>query len=97
VPGGALGRALRWIAEQAAFLAVLLVIAAAFGYLIANPGRWGRVSGLLAAAVLLAGGLRATLPTHRAGLLAVRGRWLDTACLLALGGLILAVDIRLHR
>jgi hypothetical protein len=91
-----LGRALRWIVEQSAFLAVLVVLAAAFLYLIVDPGRWGRGSGGVSVAVLLAGLLRATLPTSRIGLLAVRARWVDTLSYLALGGLILAVDIRLH-
>jgi hypothetical protein len=62
-----------------------------------SPGRWGRVCGVLAVALLLAGVLRASLPAERVGLLAVRARWLDTACLLVLGGLILGLDIRLHR
>jgi hypothetical protein len=54
------------------------------------------VSGVVAVAVLLAGLLRAVLPTPRAGLLAVRGRWVDTVLYLVLGGLILGLDIRLH-
>ena len=91
-----LARAWRWIAEQAAFLTVLAVIAAGFGYLLAEPGRWGRAAGVIAVAVLLAGLFRGLLPAERVGLLAVRSRWLDTACLLAVGGLVLALDIRLH-
>jgi hypothetical protein len=47
-------------------------------------------------AVLLAGLLRAALPTSRIGLLAVRSRWADSVSYLVLGGVILAVDIRLH-
>jgi Protein of unknown function (DUF3017) len=46
--------------------------------------------------VLLAGVLRGALPTRWIGLLAVRARWVDTVSYLLLGGLILAVDIRLH-
>ncbi|MFN2561162.1 MAG: DUF3017 domain-containing protein [Jatrophihabitans sp.] len=91
-----LGRALRWIEEQLPFLVVLLVAGTAFVYLIFEPGRWGRGSGVVAVAVLLAGVLRATLPTPRAGMLAVRGRWVDTVAYLALGGVMLVVDIRLH-
>jgi hypothetical protein len=91
-----LTRALRWIVEQLAFLAVLVVLAAAFGYLIVEPGRWGRTSGVVAVAVLLAALLRAVLPGGRVGMLAVRSRWFDAACYLALGGVILAVDLRLH-
>ena len=47
-------------------------------------------------AVLVAGVLRAVVPVSRIGLLAVRSRWFDTAAYLVLGGLILAVDLRLH-
>jgi hypothetical protein len=36
------------------------------------------------------------VPPTRVGLLAVRSRWFDTATYLVLGGLILAVDLRLH-
>jgi hypothetical protein len=91
-----LNRALQWIIEQVAFLAVLLLLGLAFGYLIVDPGRWGRGSGVISVAVLLAGLLRALLPARRVGMLAVRSRWLDAACYLAIGGAILAVDIRLH-
>jgi hypothetical protein len=85
-----------WIVEQLAFLLVVVVLAAAFVYLIVESGRWGRSAGGVSVAVLLAGVLRLLLPTRHAGLLAVRSRWLDAACYLALGGVILAVDIRLH-
>jgi hypothetical protein len=91
-----LGRAARWVTAQLAFLAVLAVLLAAFLYLVVAPGRWGRVSGIVAVAVLLAGLLRAVLPTPRVGLLAVRARWVDTVLYLVLGGLILGLDIRLH-
>ena len=91
-----LARALRWIGTQFAFLAVLALLAAAFGYLLVEPHRTGRVTGLFATAMLLAGVARAALPTARAGLLAVRGRWVDVLLYLALGGVILGLDIRLH-
>jgi Protein of unknown function (DUF3017) len=91
-----LNRTRQWIAEQFAFLAVVLVLAGAFVYLILEPGRWGRTSGVVAVAVLVAGLLRALLPASRVGMLAVRSRWFDAACYLALGGVILAVDLRLH-
>jgi hypothetical protein len=91
-----LTRILRWIENQLAFLAVVAVLAAAFLYLIIAPGRWGRTSGVVAVAVLLAAVLRAVLSDTRAGMLAVRSKWLDTACYLALGGVILAIDLRLH-
>jgi Protein of unknown function (DUF3017) len=91
-----LGRTLRWIGTQIAFLVVLTVLAVAFCYLLVVPGRWGRAAGIVAVAVLLAGLLRAVAPTAWVGFLAVRARWVDTVLYLALGGLILAVDIRLH-
>ena len=91
-----LGRALRWTGAQLAFLAVLAVLAAAFGYLLTAPHRTGRVTGLFAAAMLLAGLERAVLPTARVGLLAVRARWVDVVLYLLFGGAILALDIRLH-
>ena len=86
----------RWIRTQVAFLIVSGLLAAAFLYLLVAPGRWGRVSGVVAVTMLLAGVIRAALPTSRVGLLAVRARWIDVAIYVALGGLILAVDIRLH-
>jgi hypothetical protein len=89
-------RAWSWIVEQAAFLAVLLVLAGAFVALIIAPGRWGRVSGVVGVAVLLAGLLRAVVPPRRVGMLAVRARWIDVVVYLAVGGAILAVDLRLH-
>jgi hypothetical protein len=91
-----LTRAWHWITEQLAFLVVLVILAAAFLYLIVEPGRWGRGSGVVAVAVLLAGVLRLVLPAARAGLLAVRSRWVDVVTYLVLGGVILGVDIRLH-
>jgi hypothetical protein len=92
-----LDRVWLWVREQLPFLAVLLVLAAAFVYLLVEPGRWRRGSAIIAASVLLAGVLRAALPSGRAGLLAVRGRIVDSVTYLVLGGLLLAVDIRLAR
>jgi hypothetical protein len=89
-------RGLRWIVAQLAFLLVLAVLAAAFVYLLAEPHRTARGTGLFAGAMLLAGLIRAILPTSRVGLLAVRARWVDVFLYLALGGLILGLDIRLH-
>ena len=47
-------------------------------------------------AVLIAGLLRTVLPASKIGMLAVRKRWWDVVCYYVLGGVILAVDIRLH-
>ncbi len=91
-----LARAVAWIREQFAFLLVLVGLALAFGYLLVDPGRWSRSTGIMAVSVLLAGVLRMTLPTGLVGSLAVRGRMFDTAGYLLLGALMLVVDIRLH-
>jgi protein-S-isoprenylcysteine O-methyltransferase Ste14 len=85
-----------WLREQAAFAAVLVVLAAGFVYLLFVPDRWGRASGIIAVAALLAAVLRAGMPTGRVGWLAVRSRAVDAGCYLVAGGLLLAVDIRLH-
>jgi hypothetical protein len=91
-----LGRGWRWIVEQSAFLVVLVLLLAAFAYLIVEPGRWGRSCGVVAVSLLLAGLLRAVLSTPRAGLLVVRSRAVDSVMYLVLGGVILGLDIRLH-
>jgi Protein of unknown function (DUF3017) len=91
-----LGRVARWIVEQLAFLAVLAVLAAAFGYLLAAPEQWRHGTIVIAAALLLAGVLRAALPTSWVGMLVVRHRALDAVAYLMLGGVILGVEIRLH-
>jgi hypothetical protein len=80
---------------QAPMLAVLVVIVAAVAYLLIDPDRWRKGVGVIATALLLAGLLRAVLPTPMAGLLVVRGRKFDTLCYLVLGAAILIVDIRL--
>lgn len=92
-----LGRIWRWIEEQSAFVVVFVVLAGALGYLVIEPRAVGPATGLVASAVLLAGVFRLALPKTRVGQLAVRGRILDSFCYLVLGGLMLAVDIRLHR
>jgi hypothetical protein len=91
-----LNRARQWILDQLPFLAVLALLVVAFLYLIVEPGHWRRGSGVVAVAMLVAAVLRGVLPGHRAGLLAVRARWLDVLAYVVLGGVILGVDIRLH-
>jgi hypothetical protein len=90
------GRTLRYVREQFAFLLVLLVLIVSLVYLTFATGRWGRTAGGVAVAVLLAGVFRAVLPDGRVGMLAVRGRIVDSISFLVLGALILVVDIRLH-
>ena len=82
--------------EQRAFLAVLVVLAAGFVYLLIEPSHWRRGTGVMAVALLGAAVLRVLLRGYDAGLLAVRSKWLDAVFYLVLGGCILAVDIRLQ-
>lgn len=91
-----LTRGLRWVREQVAFLAVLITLAAALLYLLVEPGRWGRTSGGIAVALFLAGVIRAASPSRLVGMLAIRSRVIDSITYLVLGGLILAIDVRLH-
>lgn len=81
---------------QAPLLAVLAIVLGAFVYLTVWPGHWRRGPAMIGIAMLLAGVLRLILPRHYAGLLASRGRWLDSFCFLALGAAILIIDIRLR-
>jgi hypothetical protein len=82
--------------DQFAFLVVFAVIAAAFGYLLAAPEQWRRGTVVIAAAMLLAGVLRAVVPGAWVGMLAIRSRALDAVAFLVLGGVILGAEIRLH-
>lgn len=81
---------------QAPFLVVLGIVAAAFVFLSIAPGHWRRGTALIALAMILAAVLRFTVPAPHIGMLAVRGRRWDSLCYLALGALILTVDIRLR-
>jgi hypothetical protein len=90
------GRVLRYVREQFAFLLVLALLVASLLYLTVDSGRWGRASGGVAVAVLLAGVFRLVLPGDRAGLLAIRGRVVDSVTFLVLGAVILGIDVRLH-
>jgi hypothetical protein len=58
-------------------------------------GYWRTGATVAGLGLLLGAVLRATLPPHRAGLLAVRGRRLDTAVLVVLGlaVVVLAVSV----
>lgn len=70
---------------------MLAVWAFAMGTL--ATGHWRRGSFIVGAAVLLAGVLRATLSTRKAGLLAVRGRAFDAAVLLVVGVAMIALTL----
>jgi len=97
VPHRTVGRSWRWLREQFAFLIVVGGVLAGFLVLLVWPGHWRRGTGLIGAALVLAAALRLLLRGYAPGLLAVRNRWVDTVLYLVVGGLILAVDIRLNR
>jgi inner membrane protein involved in colicin E2 resistance len=81
---------------QAPLLTVLAIVLGVFIYLTIAPDHWRRGTALIAIAMLLAGVMRLVLARQQAGMLAVRGRWWDSFCYLALGAAILIIDIRLR-
>jgi len=81
---------------QAPLLAVLAIVLGVVVYLTVSPDHWRRGAALIAGAMLLAGLFRLVLPRQRAGLLAARGKRMDSFCYLALGAAILIIDIRLR-
>ena len=85
-----------WVREQLAFLAVLVGLGVSFCFLLAEPQHPVRGTLAISAVALAAAVLRLVLPDASAGMLAVRNRWIDSASLFVLGGLILATDIRLR-
>lgn len=85
----------QWIGEQLAFLAVLAVLIAGFCYLISSPDHPIRGTLAIAASSLLAALLRAVLPSLSVGMLAVRGRVVDSFIYTLFGVLIVLTDIRL--
>jgi hypothetical protein len=78
---------------QLPFAVVLLVVAVAVLRIVQYHWRAG--AALIGAALLLAGVLRAVLPTERAGLLAIRGKVVDivTYAALAVAELYVALTI----
>jgi hypothetical protein len=89
-------RGFRWLRSELPFVLVVAIILAATGYLYANPHQWRPATSAMAFGVVVAGLLRLGLPAHRAGMLIVRGRFFDTACYLAMGAVVVGVDLRLH-
>ena len=61
------------------------------GLIVVAADRWARGLVLLAAGLILGAGLRLMLPARRAGLLVVRSRPFDVACLLGVAVAVLAV------
>ena len=70
-------------------LAVLAVILVAAALVISD--RWRRGATVFGVATLLAGACRAVLTDDQVGLLAVRSRTFDTAALLTVGSIIVAL------
>jgi hypothetical protein len=89
-------RAARWLRAEAAFVLVIALVLLAIVVLLVDPGDWRPGAGIIAAALLLAGGLRLVMPHTAAGMLAVRGRWRDALFYLGTGAVILGVALRLH-
>ena len=77
--------------RQAPTLVVLAVVAV--GLAVASRGYWRTGAGTVALALLLAGGLRLSLPARRAGWLVVRSRAFDAALLLGAGFAVLALAV----
>ena len=77
--------------SQLPFAAVLLVVAVAALRIFQYHWREGAV--LIGAALLLAAGLRAVLPTARAGLLAIRGKVVDIVTYTGLAAAVLYVAL----
>lgn len=65
--------------------AVLVLLTAGCGVALAGSGSWHVGAVVLAVALLLAAGLRLSMPTRTAGWLVVRSRGFDAAFLLTLG------------
>jgi peptidoglycan/LPS O-acetylase OafA/YrhL len=86
----------RWLRDEIPFVLVVLLVVCAAGVLAVWPDRWRPAVTLIASAMFIAAGLRLVLPPHRVGALAVRKRWFDVLCYLAIGVVIVAVAIRLH-
>lgn len=89
-------RSFRWLRDEFAFVLVVAATLAATLYLYVYPEHWRRGTAALGVVQVLAALLRVFLPAPRVGMLNVRGRLVDTLCYLALGVVILAVDLRLH-
>ncbi|WP_304047608.1 DUF3017 domain-containing protein [Jatrophihabitans endophyticus] len=85
----------QWVREQAAFLVVLAALVAAFCYLVTSADHPIRGTLAIAGASLLAAVLRLLLPTASAGMLAVRGRFVDVFFYALFGVLIVLTDLRL--
>jgi len=79
---------MRWRAERP--LLTVLALAVVSIVLVMNQ-HWRVGLILFGASLILAGALRAFLPDERAGLLAVRGRLVDTLVMAVLGGALIVL------
>ena len=86
----------RRIAAQLPFLSIVAIVVGVVVYLSFQPGHWRRAVAVIGVAMLVGAVLRLVMPTATAGLLAIRGRYWDALYYAVLGGVILAVDIRLR-
>ena len=75
----------RQVRGQVPFVSVLSIVAFGFCYMLVASGHWLRGVTVMAAGMIVAGVLRATLPNGTAGALVVRSRIFDSCCYLVLG------------
>ena len=80
---------LQFVRRNLPMLAVVLVVAVAFGLILAD--RWRRGALVLGGAMLLAAAIRAVLSPDQVGLLAVRGKRFDVAAMTVVGVTIMAL------
>ena len=73
------------VRTEVPFVTVLAIVVFGFFYMVVASGHWLRGVTVMACGLIVAAALRASLPNGRAGMLAVRGRFLDIVCYLALG------------
>ncbi len=86
----------RWIRDEVPFTVVAVLVLCGVGALALWPAHWRPDVAVMALALFVAAVLRAVLPGPRAGVLATRTRAFDVVAYAALGGVILALAIRLH-
>lgn len=77
--------------NQWPLVVVLGCLTVAYG--IVATGHWRKGAFAVGCSVVLAGLLRAVLPTKTVGLLAVRARWFDTLLLVLCGGAMLVLTM----
>lgn len=80
-------RRVRAYLVQIPYLLVILAVIVAAGLVLFD--RWRRGAFVFGSALLLGALLRALIPTQRAGLLQVRGRFFDVAAMASVGVLVL--------